>query len=111
MSDTYPIYRKLKDDDLVVKFIDTSKGYVIRQGSSYDEVGSLRTNWRRYNDDCWEPYDYVDSDAITTTKTPDQLELFESMSISSSSTITKVPNGYVMTSYSGHQILIPSNSI
>ena len=43
-------------------------------------------------------------------KTPDQLELFESLTIKigrlKDSTITKVPNGYVMTSHSGHQLFI-----
>lgn len=91
---------------MVVKFVDRKEGYVIHPGTSNNELGSFHTDWRAYYEDCWEPYEYTGS-----TKTPDQLELFESTTISSSATITKVPNGYVMTSRSGHQILIPSNLI
>ena len=108
---TYPIYRKSKSSGMIVKFIGSKVGYVIDPGTSGNETGSLRTDWRAYNEDCWKPYDYVDSGAITTaTKTPDQLELFESTIIKintlKDSTITRVPNGYVMTSSSGHQLFI-----
>lgn len=120
MSGTYPIYRKSKSSGMIVKFMGIKMGYVIDPGTSDNETGSLHTDWRHYNADCWKPYDYVDSGAITTatvdiakitkTKTPDQLELFETTSIKISSlkdtSITRVPNGYVMTSSSGHQLFI-----
>lgn len=114
---TYPIYRKSKSSGMIVKFIGSKVGYVIYPGTSGNETGSLHTDWRAYNEDCWKPYDYVNSGAITTAtkttdkpKTPDQLELFESTIIKintlEDSTITRVPNGYVMTSSSGHQLFI-----
>ena len=91
---------------MIVKFIASKAGYVIDPGTSGNEIGSLHTDWRSYNEDCWEPYDY---EATTVaTRTPDQLELFETIRLTgiSSSTLTKVPNGYVMTSSSGHQLFI-----
>lgn len=107
--DSFPLYRKGKDSGAIIKFIDDEVGYVVASGSSRYPVGSLHTDWNPYYKDCWEHYDYVEPG--TSAKTPDQLELFETISLNSSTSITKVPNGYVMTSHSGHQILIPSNLI
>lgn len=111
MSGTYPIYRKSKRTGTVVKFVAKNKGYVMKPGDAMYNIGSLHDDWQPHTADCWKPYDYVDSGAITTaTKTPDQLELFESTIIKintlKDSTITRVPNGYVMTSSSGHQLFI-----
>lgn len=112
---TYPLYRKSKRTGTVVKFVDKNKGYVVEPGDARYNIGSLHDDWQPHTANCWEPYDYVDSgDSTTTTttkpKTPDQLELFESTIIKintlKDSTITKVPNGYVMTSSSGHQLFI-----
>ena len=107
MSGTYPIYRIATDNSgTVVKFIDRDKGYIVDPGTSDYEIGSLHDNWQPHTADCWSHYDYADS--TTTTKTPDHLELFETIRLTgiSSSTLTKVPNGYVMTSSSGHQLFI-----
>lgn len=114
MSGTYPIYRKSKSSGTVVKFVAKNKGYVMKPGDAMYNIGSLHDDWQPHTANCWEPYDYVDSgDSTTTTtkpKTPDQLELFETTSIKISSlkdtSITRVPNGYVMTSSSGHQLFI-----
>ena len=109
MSGTFfPVYRISKGSGVIVKFIDSKVGYVIDPGTSGNEIGSLHTDWKSYNEDCWKPYDYKAT--TTPTKTPDQLELFETTSIKISSlkdtSITRVPNGYVMTSSSGHQLFI-----
>ena len=106
---TFPIYRKGKVSEVVVKFVDLKEGYVIEQGSSNHKVGSLHTDWNAYTHDCWEHYDYYK--ASQPLKLPHELELFETYTLASNSTLTRVPNGYVMTSTSGHQVLIPSNSI
>lgn len=107
-----PVYRKSKTGGAVVKFVARNEGYVIDPGTTSHKVGSFHTDWVPYYDDaCWDPsYTYVEPGAAFP-KTPDQLDLFETTTISSSAIITKVPNGYVMTSNSGHQLLIPSNSI
>lgn len=105
MTTTYPIYRKGRKSGVIVKFIGIKEGYVMDQGSSGNKVGSLHKDWNPYNHPCWEPYTYTGSD-ITPCKTPDTLELFETTQLNQTATITKVPNGYVMTSHSGHQLFI-----
>lgn len=105
---TFPIYRKgKKKSEVVVKFIGIKEGYVIDSGETTYRVGSLHTDWNPYTDDCWEPYDYEDS-SNTEEITPETMELFFTLRLSgaSTSTLTKVPNGYVMTSSSGHQLFI-----
>ena len=59
----------------------------------------------------WTASDLTAVSIPTPTKLPHELELFETCTLVSKSTLTRVPNGYVMTSTSGHQVLIPSNSI
>ena len=103
---TYPIYRNSKRTGTVVKFVDKYKGYVMEPGDARYNIGSLHDDWQPHTADCWEPCDY---EATTVaTRTPDQLELFETIRLTgiSLSTLTKVPNGYVMTSSSGHQLFI-----
>lgn len=106
---TFPIYRKGKISKVVVKFIGLKEGYVVDSGNTTHIVGSLHTDWCPYTDVCWVPYDY--HKASQPLKLPHELELFETCTLASNSTLTLVPNGYVMTSTSGHQVLIPSNSI
>lgn len=107
-SNYNPVYRKSKSTGAIIKFVAPKEGYVVDPGRSHHTVGSLRTDWNSYNHDCWEPYEFT---ATTSPKTPDQLVLFETTDINPTTAITKVPNGYVMTSHSGHQVLIPTNSI
>lgn len=106
---TAPKYLKNRESGVIVNFTGAKEGYVIEQGNSSHKVGSLHKDWIPYDHPSWEPYYYEDSE-ITSCKTPDQLELFESLTIQigrlKDSTITKVPNGYVMTSHSGHQLFI-----
>ena len=103
--ETFPIYRKGSVSETVVKFIGIKEGYVIDAGKTTYTVGSLHADWRPCTDVCWVPYDYHKAFQ------PHELELFETYTLASNSTLTRVPNGYVMTSTSGHQVLIPSNSI
>ena len=106
---TFPIYRRGKVTKIVIKFVSLKTGYVVDSGTTYHKVGSLYADWNAYTHDCWEPYDYYE--ASQPLKLPHELELFETCTLASNSTLTRVPNGYVMTSTSGHQVLIPSNSI
>ena len=109
---TFPMYRKGKVSKVVVKFIGLKEGYVVDAGSATYKVGSLHADWNPYTSDCWEPYDYENSPQATKEITPETMELFFTLRLSgaSSSTLTKVPNGYVMTSHSGHQIFIKENT-
>lgn len=51
---TYPIYCKLKDSSLVVKFTDLSTGDVI-VNKKYQEVRNFFDNWVRHTDsDTWQ---------------------------------------------------------
>lgn len=106
MSTFFPVYRIARHNKVIVKFIDHNTGYVLDPGNSNYKVGSLHTDWAHYNESCWSPYDYAGPSV--PTRTPDQLELFETIRLTgiSLSTLTKVPNGYVMTSSSGHQLFI-----
>ena len=110
MSIFFPVYRIARHNKVIVKFIDNNTGYVLDPGNSNYKGGNLHTDWAHYNDPCWAPYDYeaTTTTTTTTTRTIDQLELFETVRLTgiSLSTLTKVPNGYVMTSSSGHQLFI-----
>lgn len=110
---TFPIYRKGKISKVVVRFIGLKEGYVVDAGNTTYKVGSLHADWNPYINDCWAPYDYESLPQATEEITPETMDLFATIRLAgiSSSTLTKVPNGYVMTSTSGHQVLIPSNSI
>ena len=59
----------------------------------------------------WKASDLTVFSTPTPAKLLHELDLFETCTLASNSTLTRVPNGYVMTSTSGHQVLIPSNSI
>lgn len=107
MISVYPIYKISTDNSkVVVKFVDRNKGYIIDPGTSDYEIGSLHNDWQPHTADYWSPYNYAEQSVAT--RTPDQLELFETIRLTgiSLSTLTKVPNGYVMTSHSGHQLFI-----
>ena len=105
---TFPIYRRGRKSGIVIKFISEKEGYVIKQGTSSYQVDSFHDDWNPYTHECWEPYDYESSQQTTEEITPETMELFFTLKLSgaSSSTLTKVPNGYVMTSSSGHQLFI-----
>ena len=105
---TFPIYRKGKESGIVIKFMDLKEGYVLKQGTSSYQVGSFHSDWNPYTHECWEPYDYESNPILIKEITPENMELFTTIRLEgiSSSTLTKVPNGYVMTSSSGHQVFI-----
>lgn len=106
----YPKYRRSTHSKCVVEFIGPKEGYVVHAGTSNYKIGSLHTDWNHYNDNnCWEPYDY---ESTIQKINPENMDLFATIGLSgiSSSTLTKVPNGYVMTSHSGHQIFIKGNT-
>lgn len=82
-------------------------------GSSSYSVGHKSDTWYPYTDktvwkDC--SAERLIDNTESCKDSPETLELFESLTLSScsykESTVTKVPNGYVMTSHSGHQIFI-----
>ena len=53
----YPIYCKLKDSSLVVKFTRLNEGKVV-VNSRYDSIGEYRTNWHDYNNNnVWQQLD------------------------------------------------------
>ena len=114
---TYPIYKQSRRSNMIVKFEGTTRGVVMETGSSSYSVGHKSDTWYPYTDktvwkDCsaeWLKYNIK-----SFKESVESLELFESLTLSNDfykeSTVTKVPNGYVMTSHSGHQIFIKENT-
>lgn len=111
--DTYPIYKQSIRSDMIVKFEGPTRGVIMETGSSLYSVGHKSDNWYPYTDkfvwkDC--SAERLRDNTESLKGNPETLDLFESLTLSNGfykeSTITKVPNGYVMTSHSGHQIFI-----
>ena len=114
---TFPIYKQSRRSDMIVKFEGTTRGVVMETGSSSYSVGDKSDIWYPYTDktiwkDC--SAEWLRNNEKAFKDSVESLELFESLTLSSGfykeSTITKVPNGYVMTSHSGHQIFIKENT-
>ena len=110
---TYPIYKQSRMSNMLVKFEGTTRGVVMETGSSSYSVGDKRNTWYPYTDktvwkDC--SAERLRDNTESLKGSPETLDLFDSLTLSNGfykeSTITKVPNGYVMTSHSGHQIFI-----
>ena len=115
--DTYPIYKESRRSNMIVKFEGTTRGVVMETGSSSYSVGDKRDTWYPYTDktvwkDC--SAERLRDNTESLKGNSETLDLFESLTLSNGfykeSTITKVPNGYVMTSHSGHQIFIKENT-
>ena len=115
--DTYPIYKESIRTGMIVKFVGIERGVVMETGSSSYSVGDKRDTWYPYTDkvvwkDC--SAERLRDNTESLKGSPETLDLFESLTLSNGfykeSTITKVPNGYVMTSHSGHQIFIKENT-
>ena len=116
---TYPIYKQSRRSNMIVKFEGTTRGVVMETGSSSYSVGHERDTWYPYTDktvwkDC--SAERLRDNTESLKSSPETLDLFDSLPLSNGfcfykeSTITKVPNGYVMTSHSGHQIFIKENT-
>ena len=110
MSNKFPIYKKSKTSSVIVKFVAPTNGYVIDSGTTSYSPGTYITTWVNYDDSAiWESYEYLEKDTNSYSAIQ-ELNIFESYTIPinthEEATITKVPNGYVMTSYSGHQLFI-----
>ena len=114
---TFPIYKQSRRSNMIVKFEGTTRGVVMETGSSSYSVGDKRDTWYPYTDktvwkDC--SAERLRDNTESLKGSVESLELFESLTLSNGfykeSTITKVPNGYVMTSHSGHQIFIKENT-
>lgn len=114
MSTKFPIYKKSKRNSLIVKFVALTSGYVIDPGTTKYPVGAFVSTWTDYDDSViWESYDYSEKDTNSYSAIQ-ELNIFESYVIPinrhKEATITKVPNGYVMTSHSGHQLFIKDST-
>lgn len=104
---------KSRTSGVVVRFDSMDTGEVVDKGKSNYEIG-YTTRWNSLTDistweDCTEEVIRL-SRAKYTEKIKD-LDLFQSTNIlGSSHTLTRVPNGYVMTSHSGHQLFIKDST-
>lgn len=114
---TYPIYKQSKISDLIVQFVGPTEGVVMETGSSTYSLGFKSDDWYPYTDeDFWKDCsaEWLRNNIKTCKGSVESLDLFESLTLSNGlykeSIITKVPNGYVMTSHSGHQIFIKENT-
>lgn len=114
---TFPIYKQSRRSGMIVKFEGTTRGVVMETGSTSYSVGYKRNTWYPYTDktvwkDC--SAERLRDNTESLKGSPETLDLFDSLTLSNGfykeSTITKVPNGYVMTSHSGHQIFIKENT-
>lgn len=102
---------------MIVKFEGTTRGVVMETGSSSNSLGHKSDTWYPYTDkivwkDC--SAEWLKDNIKSFKESVESLELFESLTLSSGfykeSTVTKVPNGYVMTSHSGNQLFIKENT-
>lgn len=102
---------------MIVKFVGIERGEVMEVGSSSYSVGHISDSWYRHTDkSVWKncSAERLRDNTESLKSSPETLDLFDSLILSNGfykeSTITKVPNGYVMTSHSGHQIFIKENT-
>ena len=112
---TYPKYMKSKASGLIVKFINITKGEVIDPGyADRYTIGEIKNTFLPHTDQSiWEnvSHTWLENSVKAYTESIESLTLFQTIPMeNSSSTLTKVPNGYVMTSNSGHQIFIKENT-
>ena len=114
---TFPIYKQSKKAGMIVQFVGLTKGVVVETGTSSYSVGHKSNDWYPYTDednwkDCSE--EWLRNNIKSCKDSVESLDLFDSLTLFNGfykeSTITKVPNGYVMTSHSGHQIFIKENT-
>ena len=107
---TFPIYKQSKITGAIIRFIGLTKGMVVESGISSNPLGYKSDDWYPYTDeDTWKDCseEWLSNNIKTCKGSEESLTLFQTLSMAnSSSTLTKVPNGYVMTSHSGHQIFI-----
>ena len=115
---TFPIYKQNKRTGMIIRFVDLTEGMVVERGTSSYSEGHKSNDWYPYTDedtwkDCTLPI-WLKENVKSLTESVESLDLFESLTLTNGfykeSIITKVPNGYVMTSHSGHQIFIKENT-
>ena len=114
---TFPLYKQSKNTGVIVQFVGLTEGMVVETGSSTYSLGYKSDDWYPCTDeelwkDCTE--EWFRNNIKTYKGSVESLDLFESLTLSNGvykeSIITKVPDGYVMTSHSGHQIFIKENT-
>lgn len=111
---TFPIYKQSIRSDMIVKFEGTTRGVVMETGSSSNSVGDKSDTWYPYTDktiwkDC--SAEWLKDNIKSFKESVESLTLFQTISMNaSSSTLTKVPGGYVITSHSGHQLFIKEDT-
>lgn len=112
---TFPIYKQSKSTGTIVKFVGIEEGIVMDPGpSSSYSVGEGSDEWIPYtNKDTWKDCsaEWLKDNIKSFKESVESLTLFQTISMNdSSSTLTKVPSGHVLTSHSGHQIFIKENT-
>ena len=112
---TYPKYMKSKASGLIVKFINITKGEVIDPGyADRYTIGEIKNTFLPHTaQSIWEEVSdiWIENNVKSFEQTLESLTLFQTIPMeNSSSTLTKVPGGCVMTSHSGHQIFIKENT-
>ena len=109
---TFPIYKQSKTSGVIVKFVSQTMGEVVDPGHSRYSRGHTTNGWASCtNNDVWKDCsgEYLKENVKSFKQSIESLALFQTINIDNSfkpSTLTKVPDGYVMTSHSGHQIFI-----
>ena len=104
---TFPIYKQSKTSGVIVKFVSQTMGEVVDSGHSRYSRGHTTDSWASCtNNDVWK--DCSEENVKSFKQSIESLALFQTINIlgTPSSTLTKVQDGYVMTSHSGHQIFI-----
>ena len=112
---TFPVYKQSKSTGTIVKFVGIEEGVVMEPGpSSSHSVGEKSDGWRPYtNKDTWKDCsaEWLRNNIKSIKESVESLTLFQTISMNaSSSTLTKVPGGYIITSHSGHQLFIKENT-
>ena len=112
---TFPIYKQSKTSGVIVKFVSQTMGEVVDPGHSRYSRGHTTNGWASCtNNDVWKDCsgEYLKENVKSFKQSIESLALFQTINIlgTPSSTLTKVPNGYVITSHSGHQLFIKENT-
>lgn len=104
---------KSRSSGVVVRFDSMNTGEVVDKGKSNYIVG-YTDRWNSFTDSStWEDYteEWIRLSRTIYAEKVRDLDLFQSINIlGSSHTLTRVPNGYVMTSHSGHQLFIKDST-
>ena len=109
----FPKFMKSRTSNVIVRFDSMDLGEVVDKGESNYGVG-YKSRWNSITDiTTWEDYteEWIRLSRIKHEENIKNLDLFQSTNIiGSSHTLTRVPNGYVLTSHSGHQLFIKDST-